>query len=354
MIIALFICSLLITQGFSTDDTKNFKSLALEKKDEDLTDVQKKDDYEYKKVQSKKRPWLLKPSISRGVTNLVLRSREAITDPVRYQPNTPVSAGLTVGYKNYSIGYGVARGLSDRQIRQRGKTEYTNYQFQYVKNKVGIDLFYQDFKGFYVAENALSPSFILQTVFNYSDETSEQFPEMRQVGFGGNFYYFFNPQSFQYDAIFNQNKIPEGRGGTWVAMTSANQFTITNNGSLVPDSRSSDFDENSSISSAKIKTLGGLFGYGYQLVWKKNYYVGSMLLLGIGLGNQTLTNASIKSSYTGALRGYLKISAGYNTGRYFLTGLFQYDHTAVLNKDISLEPALYVMELNFGYRFKKL
>lgn len=343
--------ALMVINTYAQSNNKSLGVQILESVEDGLKQVNDEVDKEYKKASKKKRPWLIRPSISRSVSNLVLRSKDALTDPVRFQPNTPVTIGMSIGYGDYTLGYGVARELSDRQIKQRGKTTFSNLQFQYVSSGIGVEIFYHDFKGFYIADK-LSTGFVIQTIFNYSDNESTVYPEMRQIAYGGNLFYFFDSKKFQYNALFGQTKQPKGDGGSWIAMISGNHFRVNNNGTLIPNSRSNDYGDNATISGFEVNTLSALGGYGYQFVWKKDFYLGGMILTGLGVSKQELYDVEDDLNITGAWRGFLKLGGGYNSGTHFLTTNFQYDHTAVLSEDLSVGPATYSMELNFGYRFK--
>lgn len=293
--------------------------------------------------------WTIRPWLQQGALNLAVRNPAEPLKPVRYQPNITSVLGLTVTYGSYSLGYGTSIGLTDDRIRRRGKTEYSNYQFQYTKEGFGVDFFLQDFKGFYVIDK-IEPGIIINTITNLDNKVYEQRPDMAESGFGINGFYIFSKESFSYDQVFNQTSLPEKSAGSWVAMGSYSQFKVSNPGPILPANRQSDFSSYASMTGFKLKALSALGGYGYVYVYNK-YYLGGFLLAGAGLAEQEFLGVDREASLALALRGYGRFSGGVNTKDIFYGFIVSYDHTGVQNSDLALAPATYLLEIHAGHRF---
>src|SRR5512145_1671731 len=68
-------------------------------------------------------------------------------EPIDYNANVPFAVNLSLNYK--SFGLSVSKNF--RSSVEQGaliETDYTDIQFNYLRNRFGVELYYQNYKGY--------------------------------------------------------------------------------------------------------------------------------------------------------------------------------------------------------------
>ncbi|MBI2519799.1 MAG: DUF4421 family protein [Bdellovibrio sp.] len=298
--------------------------------------------------------FMVRPFSSIGKLQLKLRPKpgaNGVTESAKlqtYEPNVTNFSGIVVGHKGFSMTFGGTVPPSDAAIREKGETDYRDYQFQFYFNHIGIDLFYQTFEGFYRSSAEESEKSVL------SDGTKAfpQLADMQMKKYGANLWYVFSPQKYSITAAFNQTSRQTQTGGSWIAMMSANDINISNKGApILPESQRAEFGVNGNINGARLKSLGGLLGAGYTFA-SGGWYL-SLQGLG-GLAAQQFKGNGLQNTATQNVVSKLynvRGSLGYNGQTFFIGFMWLTDQVTTEVDGLEIEPASMRAEVFLGARF---
>lgn len=210
-------------------------------------------------------------------------SVEIKKDHAYYKPNYPMNVGLDFAIKNTVIDLELAYGIAPLRKKEYGKTQSFDFQVHHYGRYFVLDLFYQNYKGFYQEnpEIKLYPNMLV-----------------RQIGAEGT--YIFNGDKFSAKAAFEQSE---------KQLKTASSFVLS--GGIYFDKVA--FDKDLPISDQdRIQSLllGSSVGYAYSLPINERWLISGIATGGINAGNDTelLQKVKIRAYPTAFARG----SAGYH------------------------------------------
>jgi hypothetical protein len=120
-----------------------------------------------------------------------------------YTPNYPLNTGVGFAIKNTIIGVQLGYGfipLTDK--KKYGKTKTRDFQIHHYGRKMIFDLFFQDYRGFYVEKD--------------KDQNPEIFRNMSVKQIGMEATYLFNGKRFSSKAAFDLDEIQLHSAGSWL------------------------------------------------------------------------------------------------------------------------------------------
>ena len=220
-----------------------------------------------------------------------MMTQETGNDEIVYQPNSPVGMGLSVSYKRLSLSGGM--GLNFLRDPERGKTKIIDFQYHIYGRRFILDLFFQNYKGFYKEEDEY-------TIIIY--------PNLRLVQYGIFGQYIFNNRKFSYRASFNQSERQLRSAGSFQLGGGFYYNQISSDSSLVIN------EQQHRLNNYQFSISGG---YIYTWIIKKNFYATIGVSVGLNLGTETmenLKNIEVSPSM------FPRISMGYN-GRNWSLGM---------------------------------
>jgi hypothetical protein len=233
---------------------------------------------------------------------------------LKYSPNNSYDLGFSLSSRWATFQLLTGISIYENYRNQKGETRFHDTQFNIYSPRVTSDLFYQDYRGFYV-RNSLS----------YPDYKGENRYAVRKdihaIAFGVSSYYIFNSRKFSYRNAFAFTEVQKKSAGSFLAGTYFFLFNLKGDSSMVGFPFRPVFDSLSYIKSATLQTYGVNIGYIHTFVFLKHFYTTISLVQGIGL-EQTLYRNDKEHSFSSPLRGAGKINCryalGYNLGRFYL------------------------------------
>ncbi|MFP4331072.1 MAG: DUF4421 family protein [Spirochaetaceae bacterium] len=117
----------------------------------------------------------VRTGIGLGIQSVSFNVDEAglSNNQINVSPNTPIHLLIGAEWRSIGLALRLDLPLSDREVEERGRTQFVNFQFQYFGDQLAVDLVYQLHQGMYV-ENPSSfdeefssiklPDFALQTI----------------------------------------------------------------------------------------------------------------------------------------------------------------------------------------------
>jgi len=206
---------------------------------------------------------------------------------VTYAPNNPVGIGLGVQYKNFSLAGGMT--FDAFRDKKRGKTKSLDFQYHYYGRKFIADIFFQRYKGFYVAENE-----------DTAKEIIYLHPHISLTQYGVYGQYVFNHKKFSYRAAFNQQEKQLKSAGSFQLGGGMYYNRVIGDNTLI-------VNEHNRISGYQLSISGG---YAYTFVIKKNFFASLSVSVGVNLGTEKIKDFFKSVEVTPSV--YPRVSMGYN------------------------------------------
>ncbi|HSH67594.1 MAG TPA: DUF4421 family protein, partial [Bacteroidia bacterium] len=197
---------------------------------------------------------------------------------------------------------------------QKGETHYHDTQFNIYSPRVTCDIFYQNYKSFYIRNSLSYPDYTGITRYAVRSD-------INAVSFGVSSYYVFNSKKFSYRSAFAYTEVQKKSSGSFLAGTYFFLFNVKGDSTLVGFPFRPLFDSLSFIKNATVQTYGINIGYIHTFIFWKRFYTTISLVQGLGL-EQTLYKNTEALSYSSPLKGAAKINCryafGYNLGRFYI------------------------------------
>jgi len=233
---------------------------------------------------------------------------------LNYAPNSTYDLGFSVSSRWATFQLLTGIRLYENYKNQKGETRYHDFQFNIFGSHVTSDIFYQNYKGFYIRNSLSYPSSSAE--FRYAIRS-----DINAISFGVSSYYIFNSKKFSYRNAFAYTEVQKKSAGSFLLGTYFFLFNLKSDSSLVGYPFRPAFDSLSYLQSATLQTYGLNIGYIHTFLFLKSFYTTISFVQGLGL-EQTLYNSEKGESYSSPLRGAAKINCrfalGYNLGRLYI------------------------------------
>jgi hypothetical protein len=268
---------------------------------------------------------------------------------VTYKPNNYFDAGVAVNYKKFGISISSGMFLDKYYTRDEdkyGKSKNTNFQIFYYARKFGFDVYYQNYKGFYLVD---------PQKHGYDYNNSEVIrSDLEMLNIGANAYYVFS-DNYSFSSSMNHTERQKKSGGSFLFMLSFGRLEIKSNYSLIPTEKQRLYDDYAKYTGGIYKSVALLPGYAYTIIYK-NFFITPVLFLGHGIIQkeetfENNTNNDIKNF--NKLNG--RISVGYNGDDYFC-GIFAINDTTstrswLFGSGTKISSQIIKIEFYVGVRF---
>ncbi len=233
---------------------------------------------------------------------------------LKYAPSNTYDLGFSVNSRWASFQFLTGVRIYENYKNQKGSTRYQDYQFNIYGSRVTSDIFYQNYKGFYIRNSLSYP--------NYSSDMRYSIrQDINAISFGVSSYYIFNSKKYSYRNSFAFTEVQKKSAGSFLAGTYFFLFNVTGDSSLVSYPFRTVFDSVAYLKNATLQTYGINIGYIHTFVFLKRFYTTISLVQGLGL-EQTLYNSDRSESYSSPLKLAAKINCryalGYNYGRFYI------------------------------------
>ena len=230
--------------------------------------------------------------------------------PVSYEPNTPFLAGLGVNYGDFGLAVDFKVPGIDKDTSRYGTTRAQDLQGYYYADRVGLDLFYQNYSGFY----ADYPNG--KTDNSLADIRSD----LRVTNLGTNVY-FSVTDSFSLKPAFRQAGWQDGFRLGFLLGASANAFTVSSSTTIIPSTLETRFPQYAGYRGGQYLNLSVMPGLGLSYADKGAFFITVMLMLGGGITHATMdVNAGKSTTVTDNFKGNAKINLGART-EYLVVGI---------------------------------
>lgn len=202
-----------------------------------------------------------------------------------YQPNNPMKIGAAFSINNTFINFKYSLGFASMTDEDKGQTKSFDFQIHQYSRRFLIDLFYQEYKGFYHEKN---------------EDEIELYPDTQVRQIGAEVGYIFKSNQFSAKAAFEYAEEQLKSAGSFVIGGGAYLHRLS------PGEELSESDKNR-VDNFQVGVNGG---YAYSWVPNEHWLFSGIITAGANFGNETamLKESKVKIYPTIFARG----SAGYH------------------------------------------
>jgi hypothetical protein len=195
-----------------------------------------------------------------------------------YKPNNPLNVGFSFTLKNTVVDLRSDFGLINIGGNKRGKTNAVDFQIHHYGRHFLLDLFYQNYKGYY-----------------REDKGIELYPALAVRAIGAEGSYLFNGNKFSAKAAFDQSEKQLKSVGSFVLGGGAYMYKLNLEKELLTSA-------NSTLNNFQ---LGMNAGYAYSWVINNRWLMAGSATAGFNFGNEPelLKNGHIQVYPTAFARG---------------------------------------------------
>jgi hypothetical protein len=264
-----------------------------------------------------------------------------------YQPNVIATLGVGAVFKRVAVnvGFRLAEESPQHQLRQqqRGDSRYFDLQINRFGRKIGFDIYYQDYKGYYLS----NPEDV------YGSWRSEVYPHRPDIdlfNFSANVYYVFNNEKFSYRATHVHDEQQNRSAGSFILTGAFAYSELFADSSLVPPVLQPRYGPG--FSQGAFYGLSLVPGYAHTFVVKKFYFnLSGSAGFGLQRSRYHLSDEPTRRGLSPFAKFIGRSALGYNGDRFFTGLTFYIDTQTVKLGQLMYGTNITSASLLFGYRF---
>ncbi|MGE0764428.1 MAG: DUF4421 family protein [Bdellovibrionales bacterium] len=228
---------------------------------------------------------------------------------VAYQPNVNLRIGVRMVWKNIGATLVLPLPLPEAERTRRGDSTQTSIVLNKYWRQHAADLYYQKFRGFYVA----SP----WSELGNRPDRYPQLPDALVRNAGLNWYYALKPESYSLKAAFSQTEFQTKSGGSPLYTYFYNHLQVNLGSKFIVGSDPNGLQEIPNLSSGSFDTLGAGMGYGYTFI-RGRFFATAQFALSPALQFQHIDKSDGPDTkhLSLAAKGNLNLATGWNFKEY--------------------------------------
>lgn len=266
---------------------------------------------------------------------------------MEFKPNLGTYMGFGVNMFDLTVDFIFRTKSNPEEIYKYGKSTGQDLQLHIYSRKFGIDLGYQDYKGFYLNNpRSFFPKWTASEPYPRQDDMTA-----RTMYLG--LFYVFKPERFSFPSVFNHTEAQLKSGGSWLLSGSVNQSRIQDPVSIVMKVDTNNLTGLNNLRYVEVSSINALPGYSYNIVVKQKFYLNFSLALGFGYQSRSYTSESTYHDNSIYMTNTWRAGLGYN-GRRFFAGMSGYTSQTgykIQNLEITSQGGFFRFFL--GYRFRE-
>ena len=304
--------------------------------------------------------FLVRAGISNRTLDFSLTPRDNFADRftkfLYYRPNVRNTFSLGVRFKGVGVSFGYKVPQQPLFGSRAGTiSKFTDIRINSYGKKIGFDLLYQQYKGFFSTDLDLSS---LSNVFKsvgsiFGSEPFSKRNDLELRNYSANVYYVFNHDKFSYRGAFVMDQRQLKTSGSFILTGSISNNLVRADSSFVPSDTVFLFNKNARFRDAQFFSVSITPGYAYNIVTRTKLYatIGLSGFIGYIYHNGNTKDSSPRGSNF-YLKGIGRASIGYH-GDKLITGFSAFMDLQGLNtKHIRFNTGVFDLSLFIAYRFK--
>ncbi len=268
--------------------------------------------------------------------------RDGNNEKINYKPNNSFSLGVGVYLFEITAEISFAMPINDKSQSTYGSTEAREFHANFLGNNWGVDVFRQQYTGFYFADPSRPSSGVVI-----------KRPDIDLTNTGVNGIYAFNVKSFSLRAAYNYSERQIKSAGSVIITGNLNKFKLSADSVIL----TKQYDPQAATADLllmRYTTLSIAGGYTYTLVYR-SFFLNGALSLGPAHNWIAYSRPGGKENFDIAVNTYsdIRFSLGYNSDRIF-GGMSLVTQSRYIRFDeIRFTNTNTFVKLMIGYRFNE-
>ncbi|HPY03347.1 MAG TPA: DUF4421 family protein [Spirochaetota bacterium] len=236
-----------------------------------------------------------------------------------YDSNAKWLFGISASYKNFGFSISKSGGNND-ETEKYGKTKARDYQLYMFKKHIGVEVFFQKMKGFYI----WNPD-----DYDYSAGDPETIrSDIKTRHIGTNVYYSFS-DNFSLANVYDYQNPIEKCGGSFLLYLGFDITNISSDSGFIPEKARDDFDFAAEVKTVNAVNFYAGIGYTYAVVFYDFFAAASVIFA----GGPSFSQYDMSGSRPDHKKVYpvihynMKYTLGYNSNS-FTAGFYAFWHSS--------------------------
>lgn len=248
-------------------------------------------------------------------------------EPIDYNANVPFAVNVSLNYK--SFGLSVSKNF--RSSVEQGaliETDYTDIQFNYLRNRFGVELYYQNYKGYNLYDGSKFGS--------VEGDIISARPDINTQNIGLNAYYLFKKNK-TLKTLLNHYTRPDKFDFSFLLMGSFNSLGLNSNRNMIPATEVIYYGNNSDYRGGRYNVLSVAPGVSLSIPIRK-FYISTVLNAGYGISYSENNYSNInQQGIENFVKFNLKFAYGYSAKRFIVGMASNLDSLLPINGESDLE-----------------
>jgi hypothetical protein len=243
-------------------------------------------------------------------------------EPIDYNANVPFAINVSLNYKSY--GLSVSKNFrSSVEQGELTETKYTDIQFNYLRNRFGAELYYQNYKGYNLYDGSKFGS--------VEGDIISARPDINNQNIGLNAFFLFN-KKHSLKTLLNHFSKPDKFEFSFLMMSSFNSLKLSSSRNIIPATETIYYGENSDYRGGRYNVLSVAPGFSIAIPGRR-FYFSTVFMFGYGMSYSENHFANENPKGIDSFMKYnLKMAYGY-CGKKMIAGLaYNLDSLFPINK----------------------
>ncbi len=264
---------------------------------------------------------------------------------ITYSPNLTKSISIGGSYNNIALNLSIRLKNSAQEIKEFGRTNFTDLGFNLYIRNVFVSVNYRDYKGFYVK----SPENLTNDGKNTNGNLNRSDLNIKNYSF--EVYYAFNRAKYSMNAAYKCTERQIKSAGSFLLFSEISYMQINSDSSLIPLNVAESYGNKNGFTDAIVPSVSLLLGYSYSLVYKR-FYLNPSVFFGYGYNDHHYDSSSNNSLKDNLMLGsFFRIAAGYNGNRFCTALFFDSQNFRINDEQVSFRSSDFLFKLMVGYKF---
>ncbi len=282
------------------------------------------------------------PVLKQRELSFDIQNRYDGSQKLSYKPNNSYSIGLGVYLFEVAFEFSAAIPLDERSRNTYGASDIRDLQANFLGKFWGVDLYRQNYSGFYVANQNQGPT---------SPDPFIKRSDIKVLNTGTNFIYAFNRSKYSLKAAFNYSEKQLKSAGSFIIAGSVNTARLQADSSVVDQIYSPDQYSVSSFRKLQYAAFGLAPGYAHSLIYRSFFLNGAF---SVGPAHYWINySAQDEVDYDMSINTYMdiRLALGYNSNRIFGGVSYIIQSRNIRFENIEFTKNSSTLKFLVGYRF---
>jgi len=285
------------------------------------------------------------PVIKQRSTTIDIQNLPSQNRKLSYKPNG--NYGLGWGMYIFEIGFEVTFSIQPKESTQflYGHSRVSDLQANILGKNWGVDLFTQNYNGFYQSDNTSSVA---------ANTPYPQRPDISTWNTGANGIYSFNKNKYSIRAAYNFSERQIRSGGSFSLSGTINTFSLRADSAIYGVHYENVFGSKADFNKLDYTTISIAPGYAHTFVFGKRFFINGSLSIGPA-NHWVYYQSATAAKHETTLNSFadLRVAIGYNSDRFFSGVSYVAQSRNIKFEQIQFTNTNSTFKMVIGYRFKE-